>query len=58
MEYHQLHASGHMSRKELGEAMEYVGPGTVYPVHCEEPGLFKDYYESVTLPEVGREYKV
>ena len=58
LEYHQLHASGHMSRKELGEAMEYVGPGTVFPVHCEEPGLFGDYYGSVTLPEVGREYGV
>jgi len=30
----------------------------VYPVHCEEPGLFRRYYGSVTLPEVGREYRV
>lgn len=58
LEYHQLHASGHMSRKELGEAMEYVGPGTVYPVHCEEPELFRSCYGSVTLPEVGRGYGI
>jgi hypothetical protein len=47
-----------MSRKELGEAMEFVGPGAVYPVHCEEPELFKKYYGSVTLPEIGKEYVV
>ena len=58
LEYHQLHASGHMSPKELGEAVNYVEPGTVYPVHCEEPELFRKYYGSVTLPEVGREYRI
>ena len=42
----------------VGEAVNYVGPGTVFPVHCEEPELFRKYYGSVTLPEIGKEYRV
>ena len=47
-----------MSPKELGEAVNYVGPGTVYPVRCEVPELFRNYYDSVVLPEVGKECSV
>ncbi len=53
-----LHALGHMSPKEHRGAVEYVGPRTVYPVHCEEPEMFKKHSGWVTLPEVGREYRV
>ena len=42
----------------MGEVVNYVGPGTMFPVHCEEPELFRKYYGSVALPEIGKEYRV
>jgi mRNA degradation ribonuclease J1/J2 len=53
LECHQLHASGHMSPKELGDAVNYVGPGSVFPVHFEELELFRRNYGSVTVPGVA-----
>jgi len=53
LSYHQLHASGHMGPKELAEAVNYVKPDTLMPVHCEEPQLFRKHYKSVKLPRLG-----
>jgi ribonuclease J len=53
LSYHQLHASGHMSPSELGEAVNMVKPDILMPVHSEEPQLFKKYYKSVRLPKLG-----
>ena len=54
--YHQLHASGHMSRKELGEAIGLVNPSKLFPVHTENPQLFSDFHESVISPVLGETY--
>jgi ribonuclease J len=53
LSYHQLHASGHMGPKELAEAVNFVKPDVLMPVHCEEPQLFRKYYRSVKLPKLG-----
>lgn len=53
LKYHQLHASGHMSRRELLDAIKLVDPEIVLPVHTENPELFKDYLKNATLPVKG-----
>ncbi len=53
LSYNQLHASGHMGPSELAEAVNYVKPDVLLPVHCEEPQLFRKYYRSVKLPKLG-----
>lgn len=40
MPYHQLHASGHASMKEIFEMVETIRPKKVAPVHTQHPELF------------------
>ncbi len=56
--YHQLHASGHMSRKELREAIGRVKPGKLFPVHTENPQLFSDFHGNVVSPILGETYTI
>ena len=58
LKYIQLHASGHLSREELVEAINRVNPKKLFPVHTESPGLFRDDFSNVTLPELGGSYKI
>ncbi|MCW4014426.1 MAG: MBL fold metallo-hydrolase [Candidatus Bathyarchaeota archaeon] len=58
LKYHQLHASGHMSKGDLREALEIVNPGTVYPVHTEGAERFRDIFGSVVPPVKGRTYSL
>jgi ribonuclease J len=41
--YAQLHASGHAPMAEVGELVKGISPGTVVPVHTENPGLFRAF---------------
>ena len=58
LRYHQLHASGHMSRKELIEALQAVNPGKIFPVHTEAPELFKEHLSNIIPPVKGETYKI
>jgi ribonuclease J len=58
LKYHQLHASGHISRKELGEALNRIKPKKVYPIHTENPELFKKYYKEIIIPVKNSCYKI
>jgi mRNA degradation ribonuclease J1/J2 len=58
LKYHQLHASGHMSRRELEKAINSIKPGKLYPVHTTGAEKFKQIYSNVEVPEVGREYRL
>ena len=58
LRYHQLHASGHLSRGELVEAIEGIGPRRVFPVHTESPELFREHFDCVVVPAVGEEYRL
>ena len=58
LQYHQLHASGHMSRKELIDALQTVNPGKIFPVHTEAPELFKDHLSNIISPVKGVNYTV
>ena len=56
LKYHQLHASGHMSRGELEAALETVAPGKVFPVHTEGAEKFREIYNKVEPPVKGAKY--
>jgi ribonuclease J len=56
MQFHQLHASGHMNREQLESFVNYVEPGQVFPVHTENQHLFKEKCRNVKLIECGKEY--
>jgi len=58
LKYHQLHASGHMSRKDLEETIKQVKPEKLFPVHTEGAMMFREVYDRVELPVRGREYAV
>jgi ribonuclease J len=58
LRYHQLHASGHMSRPELVEAVERIGPGKLFPVHTESPHLFARHFSCVVEPVMGEAYEL
>jgi ribonuclease J len=55
MHFHQLHASGHMARKQLVEMVDYVKPRGAFAVHTENQALFKSYCGCVQVIECGKE---
>lgn len=60
LKLHQLHASGHMGRVELLEAIEVIDPKRVYPIHTEHPELFERLTKGrrVENPQKGRRYRL
>ena len=44
---HQIHASGHCSRAEVGNIVGEIKPKELFPVHTEHPELFKGLCEYV-----------
>ena len=55
MQFHQLHASGHLNKNQLVDLINYIQPKRVFPVHTENPQLFKNYCKSVEIIEYGKE---
>jgi len=56
IKFHQLHASGHMSRQELMEMIERINPKKVFPVHTENPAFFKKTKKKTVVIEKGKTY--
>lgn len=56
MHFHQLHASGHMSKDQLIEMIKYIQPRRTIPVHTENQALFKSYFKNVAKIEKGKQY--
>jgi len=50
---HQLHASGHMSMREIEDMIRAIRPRTVVPVHTEHPDLFARFATNVRQPRLG-----
>jgi ribonuclease J len=55
MQFHQLHASGHLNKDQIVDLINYIQPKRVFPVHTENPQLFKNYCKSVETIEYGKE---
>jgi ribonuclease J len=56
MRFHQMHASGHMSKEQLIEMVNYVQPKRGFAVHTENQQLFKSYCNSIQTIEKGKKY--
>ena len=55
MNFHQLHASGHMTKDQLVEMVNYIQPKLTFPVHTENQELFKSYCSNIQLIEQGKD---
>jgi ribonuclease J len=58
LKYHQLHASGHMSKTELEKAIDTIKPKKLFPIHTAEAEKFKQIFDKVIIQEIGKEYKL
>jgi ribonuclease J len=58
LQFHQMHASGHMNKEQLGEMVNYIKPKTLFPVHTENQKLFRKNYSNVKIVQLGREYSL
>jgi len=58
IKFHQLHASGHMNRNQLTDLIKHIMPKKIFPVHTENPKLFKTISENVQLLKYGRNYVI
>jgi len=47
MHFHQLHASGHIDKNQLGVMIQSIKPKRVFPVHTENQQLFKKICDNV-----------
>jgi mRNA degradation ribonuclease J1/J2 len=51
MQFHQIHASGHMSKDQLIEMVKTIDPEKAVPVHAENQQLFKNYCNCIQFIE-------
>ena len=58
LKYHQLHASGHLSPKELKKAVKNINPKKLYPVHTEQQEKFKEIFKNVIQVEKTKKYEI
>ncbi len=56
MQFHQVHASGHINKEQLTEMINYIQPKQTFPVHTENQELFKSYCSNIQTIESGKEY--
>jgi ribonuclease J len=54
MQFHQLHASGHLNKDQLTALIEQIKPKKVIPVHTENPELFKGISNRVQIAQYGK----
>jgi len=56
MHFHQLHASGHLTKDQLVDLIKYIQPGQVFPVHTENQHLFRQYFDNARIVDYAKEY--
>ncbi len=59
---YQAHASGHASRKELVEIIKSISPARLFPIHTENPTVFKKLLKgtgiNITMPALKETYSL
>ncbi len=58
MHFHQVHASGHMSKEQLVEMVKDIQPKQAFPVHTENQQLFKTYCNNMQTIKQETEYNL
>ncbi|HLN45884.1 MAG TPA: MBL fold metallo-hydrolase [Candidatus Sulfotelmatobacter sp.] len=56
MNFHQMHASGHMAKNQLIEMVNHIQPKLAFSVHTENQRLFKDCCNQIQTIEYGTPY--
>jgi ribonuclease J len=56
--FHQLHASGHINKNQLTNLINYIKPKQIFPIHTENPKLFKRVNKHVNLVRYGKKYTI
>ncbi len=58
LRFHQLHASGHLSREQIVEVVDEISAKKVFPVHTEDALLFKQACRNVEMPKLEKHYSI
>jgi ribonuclease J len=58
IQFHQLHASGHMNKEELASLIQHVNPRRIFPIHTENQNLFNTRFGNVQTIKLSREYSL
>ncbi len=58
IKFHQLHASGHLNRRELTALINRISPERIFPVHTENPELFRTINKNAHVIRYGTKYTI
>ncbi len=58
IKFHQLHASGHLNRRELTDLINCINPKRIFPVHTENPELFRTINKNAQVVRYGKKYTI
>jgi ribonuclease J len=58
IQFHQLHASGHMNRQQITSLIDHIKPKKIFPIHTENQHLFKKLAKPVQTVKRGKTYKL
>jgi len=58
MQFHQLHASGHMNKQQLTDLINHIKPKKIFPIHTENQQLFKKIRNNVHMVKYGKKCTV
>jgi ribonuclease J len=56
LRFHQLHASGHLNKNQLEAMIDQIKPKSIFPVHTENPSMFKKISKNVKTMRAGKAY--
>jgi ribonuclease J len=56
MQFHQLHASGHLNKEQISSLVDEIAAKKVFPVHTENAYLFKKVNRHVQLTKREKDY--
>jgi ribonuclease J len=58
MQFHQLHASGHLNKEQIAQLVTEIGAKKIFPVHTENAQLFKQISRNAEIIEREKEYRI
>jgi ribonuclease J len=56
--FHQLHASGHLNKNELTDMITRMNPKIIFPIHTENPRLFKKKFNNTIIIRKQKPYSI
>jgi ribonuclease J len=58
LQFHQLHASGHLDKEGVKRLVREIDAEKVFPVHTQDPAAFKKFGKNVEIAEREKEYPI